>query len=149
MQPPAPRATPACQGQSPGSAGCTYLHLDPYLTLVVVLSALFTVGAVVQRLILAPLRSKPSMQIFATLGLLMLLEDVVLAATGGAAYSVSSQVAQVSVDIAGVQVGLVRLIALAAATLVTVAPGLLTPTQLYNNDYNRISYLSDQVVWLV
>jgi branched-chain amino acid transport system permease protein len=105
-------------------AGYTYLHLDPYLTLVVVLPALFIVGAVVQRLILAPLRTEPAMQIFATFGLLMLLENVVLAATGGAAYSVSSRIAQISVNIAGVEVGLVRLIALAAATLVTVALGL-------------------------
>lgn len=105
-------------------AGYTYLHLDPYLTLVVVLPSLFIVGAVVQRLILAPLRTEPAMQIFATFGLLMLLENVVLAATGGAAYSVTSRAAQISVDIAGVQVGLVRLIALGAATMVAASLGL-------------------------
>lgn len=105
-------------------AGYTYLNLDPYLALVVVLPGLFIIGAVVQRLILAPLRTEPSMQIFATFGLLMLLENLVLAATRGTAYSVSSGVAQISVDIGGVQVGLVRLIALAAATLVAGALGL-------------------------
>src|ERR1700712_3212654 len=70
------------------------LHLDPYLALVVVLPALFILGAVVQRVILAPLRTEPSMQIFATFGLLMLLENVVLAMTRGTAYSVSSGIAQ-------------------------------------------------------
>ena len=99
------------------------LHLDPYLALVVVVLGLFLLGAVVQRLILAPLRTEPAMQIFATFGLLMLLENLVLAATRGTAYSVSSAVAQASVGILGVQVGVVRLIALAAATLVAVALG--------------------------
>ena len=100
------------------------LHLDPYLALVVVLPGLFILGAVVQRLILAPLRTEPSMQIFATFGLLMLLENLVLAATRGTAYSVGGPLAQASVSIAGVQVGLVRLIVLAAATGVALALGL-------------------------
>ena len=105
-------------------AAYSVLHLDPYLALIVVLPALFILGAVVQRLVLAPLRTEPTMQIFATFGLLMLLENLVLAATGGTAYSVTSPVSQTSVDIFGVQVGMVRLIALAAATAVAAALGL-------------------------
>ncbi|GAC1345124.1 MAG: branched-chain amino acid ABC transporter permease [Acetobacteraceae bacterium] len=99
------------------------LHLDPYFAVLVVLPVLFVLGAVVQRVLLAPLRTEPVMQIFATFGLLMLLENLVLATTRGTAYSVSSSVAQASIGIGGVQVGAVRLIALAAATLVTVALG--------------------------
>lgn len=105
-------------------AAYSMLHLDPYLALFLVLPALFLLGAIVQRVILAPLRTEPSMQIFATFGLLMLLENAVLAATRGTAYSVTSDIAQVSVGIAGVQVGLVRLIALGAATGVAVALGV-------------------------
>ena len=105
-------------------AAYSTLGLDPYVALVVVLPALFVLGAVVQRLILAPLRNEPSMQIFATFGLLLLLQNLVLAATRGTAYSVTSAVAQTSVDIAGVQVGLVRLVALGAATAVAVVLGL-------------------------
>jgi branched-chain amino acid transport system permease protein len=100
------------------------LHLDPYLALVLVVPALFVIGAVVQRLVLAPLRTEPAMQIFATFGVLMLLENCVLAATRGAAYSVGSPVAQASIDIGGVQVGVVRLIALLAATVVAGGLGL-------------------------
>ena len=105
-------------------AAYSTLHLDPYLALVLVVPGLFVIGAVVQRLILAPLRTEPAMQIFATFGLLMLLENSVLAATRGTAYSVSSPVAQASIGIAGVQVGLVRLIALVAASVVAGALGL-------------------------
>jgi branched-chain amino acid transport system permease protein len=104
-------------------AAYSVLHLDPYLALVVVLPALFLLGAVVQRVILAPLRTEPSMQIFATFGLLMLLENLVLAGTRGTAYSVSTPLSQASIGIAGVQVGVVRLIALAAATAVAVGLG--------------------------
>lgn len=105
-------------------AAYSMLHLDPYVALLLVLPALFILGAVVQRVVLAPLRTEPSMQIFATFGLLMLLENVVLALTHGTAYSVTSPIAQTSVGILGVQVGLVRLVALAAATGVAVALGL-------------------------
>lgn len=105
-------------------AAYTFLNLDPYLALIVVLPGLFVVGAVIQRLVLAPLRTEPTMQIFATFGLLMLIENVVLALTRGTAHSVTSPLAQTSIGIAGVQVGLVRLVVLAAATAVTVALGL-------------------------
>jgi branched-chain amino acid transport system permease protein len=105
-------------------AAYSVLNLDPYVALVVVLPGLFVLGAVVQRLILAPLRNEPAMQIFATFGLLLLLQNLVLAATRGTAYSVTSAVARTSVDVAGVQVGLVRLVALAAATAVAVTLGL-------------------------
>ena len=105
-------------------AAYSFLHIDPYLALLIVLPGLFLFGAIVQRLILAPLRNEPTMQIFATFGLLMLIENVVLAVTRGTAYSVTSPLAQTSINIGGVQVGLVRLIVLLAATLVAVALGL-------------------------
>lgn len=105
-------------------AAYSFLHIDPYLALLIVLPGLFLFGAVVQRLILAPLRNEPTMQIFATFGLLMLIENVVLAVTRGTAYSVTSPLAQTSIGIGGVQVGLVRLIVLFAATLVAIALGL-------------------------
>ena len=112
-------------------AAYAFLRLDPYLALVVVLPALFLLGALVQWLILAPLRAEPSMQIFATFGLLLLLENVVLALTRGTAYSVPSAVARMSVAIGPAQVGLVRIIALVVASAVAVALGLfLTRTLL-------------------
>ena len=63
------------------------------------------------------------MQIFATFGLLMLLQNMVLAATRGTAYTVGGPLAQHSVGVGPVQIGLSRLIALAAATLVAAGAG--------------------------
>jgi len=100
------------------------LGMNPYLAVLLVVPALFVLGVVVQRVILAPLRHEPSMQIFATFGLLLLLQNVVLAVTGGTAYSVTTPVAQISVGVGPVQIGLARLIVLGAATLVALALGV-------------------------
>lgn len=100
------------------------LGLDPFLAPFIVVPGLFVLGAVVQRIIIQPLRAEPSMQIFATFGLLLLLQNLVLAATRGAAYSVPSPTAQLGITIGPLQVGVVRLLALAAAAAVAVALGL-------------------------
>ena len=98
--------------------------LDPYLGVVVVVPALFVLGALVQRLVLSLLRAEPAMQIFATFGLLLLLQNVVLAVTRGTAYSVNTPVSQISVGLGTVQIGLSRVIVLLAATAVAGALGL-------------------------
>ena len=98
--------------------------LDPYLGVVVVVPALFVLGALVQRLVLSRLRAEPAMQIFATFGLLLLLQNVVLAVTRGTAYSVNTPVSQISVGLGTVQIGLSRVIVLLAATAVTLVLGL-------------------------
>ena len=98
--------------------------LDPYLGVVVVVPALFVLGALVQRLVLSRLRAEPAMQIFATFGLLLLLQNVVLAVTRGTAYSVNTPVSQISVGLGTVQIGLSRVIVLLAATAVAGALGL-------------------------
>ena len=104
-------------------AAYTVLGLDPYLGVVVVIPLLFVLGMVVQRFLLTPLRAEPSMQIFATFGLLLLLQNVVLAVTRGTAYSVTTPIAEISVGIGPVQIGLARIIVLVAATLVALALG--------------------------
>ena len=104
-------------------AAYTVLGLDPYLGVVVVVPLLFVLGMVVQRFLLTPLRAEPSMQIFATFGLLLLLQNVVLAVTRGTAYSVTTPIAEISVGIGPVQIGLARIIVLVAATLVALALG--------------------------
>lgn len=92
--------------------------LDPYWAAIVVVPAMFVLGALVQFLLLRHLQTEPAMQIFATFGLLLLLQNIVLAISRGTAYSVTTPVAQVSVGLGPVQVGLSRLIVLVAALLV-------------------------------
>jgi len=99
------------------------LGFDPYLGAVIIVPALFFFGAAVYWFLLRPLQGEPMMQIFATFGLLMLLENTVLAITRGTAYSLNSVLSNVSVSIGPVQVGIVRLIVLVSATLVAVGLG--------------------------
>lgn len=99
------------------------LGLDPYLAPVVVVPMLFIFGALVYAIILRPLQGEPMMQIFATFGLLMVLENAVLAVTRGIGLSVNSVITGVSLPIGPFQVSLARVIVLAAATVVTLAIG--------------------------
>jgi branched-chain amino acid transport system permease protein len=99
-------------------AAFSFLSMDPYLAIVIVFPVLFALGVLVQRFIIQPLQGEPMMQVFATFGLLMVLQNVVLALTRGAALNVSSPLSSLTFPIGTMQVSVVRLLALAAATLV-------------------------------
>ncbi len=98
----------------------TALHIDPYLAILVVVPVLFVFGMLVQRFILQRLQNEPMMQIFATFGLLMLLQNVVLAITGGAAISIRTPVSGLAIAAGPVQISVPRVIALVAVTLVAI-----------------------------
>src|ERR1700694_5304341 len=51
-------------------AAYTVLRLDPYVSVLLVVPALFAAGALVYRVVLQPLQNEPMMQVFATFGLL-------------------------------------------------------------------------------
>jgi branched-chain amino acid transport system permease protein len=99
------------------------LRLDPYLAPVVVVPALFLLGCAVYWVLLRPLQGEPMMQVFATFGLLMVLENAVLAATRGVSFSVGSVFSQTTVAIGPVQMPVARLLVLLAATLVAIGLG--------------------------
>jgi branched-chain amino acid transport system permease protein len=104
-------------------AAVTMLHMDPYVSLVLTLPALFLLGVVVQRFLLQPLQNEPMMQIFATFGLLILLQNIVLAMTRGASLSINAPISSLTVSVGPIQVSLVRLVTLAAAALVALGLG--------------------------
>ena len=105
-------------------------RLDPYVAVVLVTPALFLLGAAVYGVILRPLGGEPMMQIFATFGLLMVLQNVILAGSGGAAYSVESVLSSRSVSFGPLQFGLVRVLALTASTVVTAGLGVFLKMSL-------------------
>lgn len=106
------------------------MGFDPYVAPIVVVPVLFLFGALVYGIILRPLQGEPMMQVFATFGLLMVLENAVLAVTRGVTYSVGSVLAGASVAIGPIQVSLSRLLVLVAATVVTLAIGWYLRTAL-------------------
>ncbi|SIR09053.1 branched-chain amino acid ABC transporter permease [Bosea sp. TND4EK4] len=104
-------------------AAQTALRLDPYLAPVLVVPALFLLGCAVYWVLLRPLQGEPMMQVFATFGLLMVLENSVLAVTRGVSFSVGSVLSDTTIAIGPVQMPLARIIVLAAATVVAAGLG--------------------------
>jgi branched-chain amino acid transport system permease protein len=106
------------------------LGFDPYIAPVVVVPVLFLLGCAVYWLLLRPLQNEPMMQVFATFGLLMALENIVLAVTRGVGYSVNSALSEISIKIGPLQIGLTRVIVLSASTAVAIALGWYLKTSL-------------------
>jgi branched-chain amino acid transport system permease protein len=97
------------------------LGVGPYWALLFVVPALFAFGVLLQRTVLQPLSDEPSMQIFATFGLLIVLENVVLALTRGEGYSITGPLSGVVLSLGTVKVPATRLVVLLACTAATVA----------------------------
>jgi branched-chain amino acid transport system permease protein len=98
----------------------TMLGLDPYVSVLVVVPALFVIGLVMQRLVIQPLQNEPSMQIFATFALLILLQNVVLALTRGQGYSVPTQVVGMGLEFGEIRISATRLVIFLAVTAIAV-----------------------------
>lgn len=96
------------------------IGLDPYLSIVVVVPALFLLGVLLQRLILQPLQGESMMQIFATFGVLMIFQNLVTALTRGENVSIDTVYGSTVIQIGTVNISLVRLIVLVAVTLIAV-----------------------------
>lgn len=93
------------------------LGLNPYLTVVVVVPALFVIGVVIQRLVIQPLTGEHQMQIFATFGLVILFQNAVLAATKGTTYTLTDHVAERTFRLWSARVDYGRLIVFVVATV--------------------------------
>ncbi|CAN5326702.1 branched-chain amino acid ABC transporter permease [soil metagenome] len=98
----------------------TQFGIPVYASVVLVAPALFVIGLVLQKLLLAPLQNQPNMQIFATFGLLIVIENAVLAATRGESYSVPHVYAG-AWRLGAVTLGVDRLLIFGVATLITIA----------------------------
>jgi branched-chain amino acid transport system permease protein len=98
----------------------TQLGLDAYTAILLVAPAMFLLGLLIQRLVVQPLQGEPMMQIFATFGLLILFQNIMLATTRGEALSINSAASADVLSVAGIKVSLVRLIAFLAVTAIAI-----------------------------
>jgi branched-chain amino acid transport system permease protein len=96
------------------------LGLDPYVSVLIVVPALFVFGLVIQRLVIEPLQSESMMQMFATFALLTILQNVVLAFTRGEGYSVPTKVASLGLELGDIRITATRLIILVSVTAIAV-----------------------------
>lgn len=97
------------------------LGIGPYYAVFLVAPLMFVFGLAVQRLVLQPLQNEPMMQIFATFGLLILLENAVLALTRGEGLSLAGPYSRLVIDLFGLKASGVRVIVFAAATAIAIA----------------------------
>ena len=94
--------------------------INPYLSVFLVAPLVGLLGVAIQRLVIQPLQHEPNMQIFATFGLLMLFQNLMLMASRGEAYSVGGQVGSTVLTVGDLKLSLVRVVTLVAATLITI-----------------------------
>jgi branched-chain amino acid transport system permease protein len=82
--------------------------------------AAFLFGVLIQRVLIQPLLDEPMMQIFATFGLMIFLENLMLVVTHGEAVGIPSGRTLETVSLFGLSVSFARLLAFAALTLIAV-----------------------------
>jgi branched-chain amino acid transport system permease protein len=95
--------------------------IGPYYAVFLVAPLMFVFGLAVQRLILQPLQNEPMMQVFATFGLLILLENSVLAITRGEGYSLAGTYSRAVIEVFGLRASVSRVVVFFAATAIAIA----------------------------
>jgi branched-chain amino acid transport system permease protein len=96
------------------------LGINPYLSVLIVVPALFVFGLILQRLVIEPLQSESMMQMFATFALLTILQNVVLAITRGEGFSVPSKFGALGVELGEIRISATRLIILVSVSAIAV-----------------------------
>ena len=104
--------------------------IDPLAGLFIVTPVLFLAGLALYRFVLRPLQYEPMMQVFATFGVLIVLQNLVLGLTRGEGYSVGSALSSIVIPLGPVRVSATRLASLVVAIGLTAALTLLLRTTL-------------------
>ena len=94
--------------------------INPYLSVFIVAPLVGLLGVAIQRLVIQPLHNESNMQIFATFGLLMLFQNLMLALSRGEAYSVGGPVGAAVLELGDLKLSVVRVVTLVAVTLITI-----------------------------
>jgi len=97
-----------------------FLDLNPYVSVFLVAPLVGVLGLLIQRLVLQPLTDEPNMQIFATFGLLMFFQNIMLSVSRGEAYSVGGPASVSVITLGDLKLSTMRVVTLIACTLVTI-----------------------------
>lgn len=98
-----------------------YWGLDPYVSSWLIVAPIgFLLGLVIQRFVIQRLLDNQLMQMFATFGLIIIFQNVVLAATRGEPKSVRTAASTATLDVLGVAVSVPRLVILGVAVVLAV-----------------------------
>ena len=94
--------------------------ISPYLSVFIVAPLVGLLGMAIQRLVIQPLQAESNMQIFATFGLLMMFQNIMLAVSRGEAYSVGGEVGATVLEVGNLKMSLVRVVTFIAVTVITI-----------------------------
>jgi branched-chain amino acid transport system permease protein len=97
-----------------------FLGVSPYLSVLVVAPLVGLLGVAIQRLVIQPLHNESNMQIFATFGLLMMFQNIMLAVSHGRALSIGGDIGANVLTVGDLRISVVRLVTLVATTLITI-----------------------------
>ncbi|MSQ66438.1 MAG: branched-chain amino acid ABC transporter permease [Limnohabitans sp.] len=97
-----------------------FFHIDPYLSVFAVAPLTGLLGMFIQRYVIQPLHAEPNMQIFATFGLLILLQNSMLMITKGESASISTGLSAAVILLGDIRVSMVRIICFLCATFITL-----------------------------
>ena len=115
------------------------LKIDPYLTVLVVLPALFVVGMLIQRFVIQPLQNEHVMQMFATFALLTILQNVVLVLTRGEGHSVNTALSGLALELGDVRLTATRLLILFAVTAIAIGLHLFLARTLLGKSIRAVT----------
>ena len=94
--------------------------ISPYVSVLVVAPLVGVIGIAIQRLVIQPLHNESNMQIFATFGLLMMFQNIMLAVSKGQALSIGGDIGANVLTVGDIRISVVRLVTLVATTLITI-----------------------------
>lgn len=114
--------------------------IDPYVSsLFIAIPLGFLLGYLIQRLVIQRLLKEPLMQMFATFGLLIFFENVVLAITRGEPKTLRTPLSSATLDLFGVSISVTRLIVLGVAIVVTLILVLFLRRTLHGTAVRAVS----------
>lgn len=119
--------------------GYSMMHLDPYVGAFIVVPVLTVLGMIIYWLVMRPLQNEPMMQVFASFGLLLLIQNVVLAITGGVGMSMNTPFSQINLSIGGIQFSATRLVILLASMVAAGALGLYLAKTTYGQAIRAVA----------
>jgi branched-subunit amino acid ABC-type transport system permease component/ABC-type branched-subunit amino acid transport system substrate-binding protein len=100
----------------------TYLHIDPFLSLLIVIPVMFAAGAIIQKTLIAPVLDAPERnQILLTEGVSILIINIALLAFSANYLTMTTAYAGATVHFGGVSLSLPQMAAFLVAFLITAA----------------------------
>jgi branched-chain amino acid transport system permease protein len=92
-----------------------------WIAVLIAIPLSFLVGMALQRLLIQPLQGQHLMQIFATFGLLLLMQNLAVFLTTGRPKSINNAFSKATLKAGGINIGVPRLVIFAVATALTIA----------------------------